>query len=183
VDTVDGAQGFDPSKFEGFGPRAGPETQNVIDEGEEAQEPLAEDIDEEEEDEEPLQEPQDEVVDDATEEEDDPLLDGEPGPRRKSQDEEKLVWKEGPRRVTDVLVWEAPQQWILEELSLDTPPRRVAEEPICLSGSEIQVWRHQDERQPRLIVPEKGHCHQREENPTQSPKVSIAGPEVPASQS
>jgi hypothetical protein len=83
IDTVDGAQGFDLSEFEGFGPGAGPETQNIMDEGNKAQEPLAEDIDKEEEDEEPPQEPQDKVVKDATEEEDDPPLDGEPGPRRK----------------------------------------------------------------------------------------------------
>jgi hypothetical protein len=88
VDTVDGAQGFDPSKFEGFGPGAGPETENVIDEVEEAQEPLAEDIDKEEQDEEHPQEPQDKVVEDATEEEDVPTSDGEPSPRRKPQDDD-----------------------------------------------------------------------------------------------
>jgi hypothetical protein len=81
------------------------------------------------------------------------------------------------------LVWEAAQQRILEELSLDTLPPRIAEEPVRLSGSKIQVWRHRDKRQPRRVLPEKGHHHQRVENPTQSAKVSITGPEVPASES
>jgi hypothetical protein len=77
---------------------------------------------------------------------------------------------------------EAPEL-ISQDPSLQTPPWRVAEEPLWLFGLEIQKGHPHDSRHPRCGVPKKGHRHHREQSPGQTPKGSIARPEVPASKS
>jgi hypothetical protein len=51
--------------------------------------------------------------------------------------DELLAWEELPRRVADVFGSEEARELISQDPSLWTPPRRVAEEPLWLFGSEI----------------------------------------------
>jgi hypothetical protein len=83
-----GDQGFDPSEFEGFGPAPVSDTQNILDEGEQAPEDVPEEIEEEEEHEDPPEEPEDEGGKDSTEDEDDPPLEGETWLQRKPQEDD-----------------------------------------------------------------------------------------------
>jgi hypothetical protein len=97
--------------------------------------------------------------------------------------DELLAREERPRPVADVSVREEALELISQDLSLQAPPHRVAEEPLWLFGLEIQRGHLRDGRHPRRGVPEKGHCHHKEQSPGQTPKGSVAQPEVPASES
>jgi hypothetical protein len=50
---------------------------------------------------------------------------------------ELLAWEERPRRVADVSVREEARELISQDPSLQTPPCRVAEEPLWLFRSEF----------------------------------------------
>jgi hypothetical protein len=103
---------------------------------------------------------------------------------------ERLGWaeedflKEAEKcRVEEDFLRKAALFCVNELLAWEEQPRCVAEEPLWLFGSEIQRGHPCDGRHPQHVVLEKRHRHQRDQSPGQTPKRSVARPEVPASES
>jgi hypothetical protein len=78
-----------------------------------------------------------------------------------SRVDDLLAWEELPRHVADVSRREEAWELILQDPSLQTPPRRVAEEPLWLFGSKIQRGHPRHGRHPQRVVSKKGHRHHR----------------------
>jgi hypothetical protein len=70
---------------------------------------------------------------------------------------ELLAREELPRRIADVCGSEEAQELISQDPSLQTPPCRIAKEPLWLFGLEIQRGHPRDGTHPWCIVPEKEH--------------------------
>jgi hypothetical protein len=97
--------------------------------------------------------------------------------------DELLAWEELPRHIADVSGREEARELISQDPSLQTPPRRVVEDPLWLFGLEIQKGHPRNGRHPQRFVLEKVHGHHREQSPGQTPKGSVAQREVAVSKS